>query len=94
MVSLHRLKQQTESEHLRRVTELWSRDAGAYYCNEIYYRTLNAVRGSWNTAEETPLTPVLFIHLPTPDDELGLGDMQQAVVDILSAVVESAELGA
>ena len=24
----------------RVVRELWSRDAGAYYCNEVYFRTL------------------------------------------------------
>ncbi|CAN0405521.1 unnamed protein product, partial [Ectocarpus sp. 13 AM-2016] len=24
--------------------ETWSRDAGAYYCNEMFYRTLHAIR--------------------------------------------------
>lgn len=49
----------------------WSRDAGAYYCNEIYYRTLLAVRQS----RKEPLTPVLFIHLP----DLQISSVQQNV---------------
>ncbi|KAJ5074656.1 hypothetical protein M0811_08011 [Anaeramoeba ignava] len=42
--------------------EIFSRDAGTYFCNEIYYRTLYVVH-------ETPILiqngflPVLFIHL-------------------------------
>jgi len=54
-----------------RVAELWSRDAGAYYCNEVFYRTLSAVRGDPITggfaSSATPLgtlLPVIFIHLP------------------------------
>ena len=55
-------------------TELWSRDAGTFYCNEVYYRTLHEVRARriaprWVAAEAPtpllrPLLPVAFVHLP------------------------------
>ena len=49
--------------------EFWSRDAGAYYCNEIYFRTLHAVRQfeiqtKQRGAKKGELMPVLFVHLP------------------------------
>ncbi|KAL1522350.1 hypothetical protein AB1Y20_017342 [Prymnesium parvum] len=46
--------------------ELWSRDAGTYYCNEIFYRTLLAVhRGHLRPrSHHAVLLPVLFVHLP------------------------------
>ena len=47
--------------------ELWSRDAGAYYCNEALFRTVAVVR-SQRVAPATAarrLLPVTFIHLPT-----------------------------
>ena len=37
----------------------WSRDAGQYFCNEVYYRSLYKIRKS-----SQPLVPVVFIHLP------------------------------
>ena len=37
----------------------WSRDAGTYFCNEVYYRSLHKIRKSLH-----PLVPVAFIHLP------------------------------
>uniref|UniRef100_A0A7S2VZR4 Pyroglutamyl-peptidase I n=1 Tax=Rhizochromulina marina TaxID=1034831 RepID=A0A7S2VZR4_9STRA len=89
-VTLRRLQQETASEHLRRVTELWSRDAGAYYCNELYYRSLETVRRS---RDSSWVIPVLFIHLPTPDPDLGLDDMRQAVLEVLLTVAESTLVG-
>lgn len=54
--------------------ELWSRDAGTFFCNEIYYRSLRAVRERriaprWVTTADPapllrPLLPVIFVHLP------------------------------
>jgi pyrrolidone-carboxylate peptidase len=40
--------------------ETWSRDAGSFYCNEAYYRTL------WQIRSRSPamLVPALFVHLP------------------------------
>jgi len=32
--------------------ETWSRDAGAYYCNEMFYRTLHAVRKLGTPSED------------------------------------------
>lgn len=59
-------------------SELWSRDAGTYYCNEIYFRTLWAIRtrrlaprsragdGRLNLpGGPLRLLPAVFIHLPT-----------------------------
>mmetsp|Transcript_7806 Transcript_7806/g.25625 ORF Transcript_7806/g.25625 Transcript_7806/m.25625 type:complete len:299 (-) Transcript_7806:146-1042(-) len=61
--------------------EIWSRDPGAFFCNECYFRTLNAVRSQKVTIpasypdclhvaavheNENALVPVLFVHLPDP----------------------------
>lgn len=47
------------------VKELWSRDAGAFFCNEIYFRTLDAVRDRFlRLGPSVPLLPVIFVHLP------------------------------
>ena len=50
--------------------ESWSRDAGLFFCNEVLYRTMHAIRttplilrGTKNT-----LLPAIFIHLPCPND--------------------------
>ena len=54
-----------------RAPELWSRDAGVFWCNELYYRTLRAVREHLVAPASQPpherprrLLPVVFIHLP------------------------------
>eukprot|EP00929_Paragymnodinium_shiwhaense_P109880 TRINITY_DN76459_c0_g1_i1.p1 TRINITY_DN76459_c0_g1~~TRINITY_DN76459_c0_g1_i1.p1 ORF type:complete len:320 (+),score=30.74 TRINITY_DN76459_c0_g1_i1:75-1034(+) len=53
--------------------EIWSRDAGTFFCNEVYYRTLYSVRsrdvGPRGRHVETrtwthSLLPVVFVHLP------------------------------
>eukprot|EP00123_Amoebidium_parasiticum_P006193 comp17208_c0_seq1/m.16154 comp17208_c0_seq1/g.16154 ORF comp17208_c0_seq1/g.16154 comp17208_c0_seq1/m.16154 type:complete len:216 (-) comp17208_c0_seq1:172-819(-) len=47
------------------IDESWSRDAGTYYCNEVYFRTLHAVRlGAIHPPRSPGLVPVLFVHLP------------------------------
>ncbi|KAJ6240612.1 hypothetical protein M0813_03079 [Anaeramoeba flamelloides] len=45
------------------VSKFWTRDAGEYFCNEIYYRTLyqTRIKGIRNNGK---FLPVLFIHLP------------------------------
>ena len=45
--------------------ELWSRDAGAFFCNEVYFRTLDAVRERALSRPSALLLPVLFA--PTPN---------------------------
>ncbi len=46
-------------------TELWSRNAGDYYCNEVLYRTLNFVRGKGVIAGSTgAFLPAMFVHAP------------------------------
>ena len=52
--------------------ELWSRDAGVFYCNEVYYRTLLAVRrgripparSEAGARGEPSLMPAVFVHVP------------------------------
>lgn len=64
---LDRLDLPLPSQAVRRhALELWSRDAGTYFCNEIYFRTLLAVRDNRikPRSRHTALLPVLFIHLP------------------------------
>ena len=63
------------------IDEIWSRDPGAFFCNECYFRTLTAVRTNHltvptptcikrrfaKTVKVAPaLIPVLFVHLPDP----------------------------
>lgn len=49
-----------------------SRDAGTYYCNEIYYRTVWAVRkhGILQSGA-SKLLPVIFVHIPSLNPSLG-----------------------
>ena len=55
------------------IEEMWSRDAGTFYCNEVYYRSLHAVRSrriaprSAATSHSNRLLPVAFMHLPKPE---------------------------
>ena len=53
--------------------ELWSRDAGSFFCNEAYYRTLHTIRSQRlrparrDVGRPThELLPAVFIHLPSP----------------------------
>lgn len=43
--------------------ELWSRNAGSFYCNEVYYRTLQFVRSAPVTASTGAILPVMFLHV-------------------------------
>ncbi|CAM9096105.1 unnamed protein product [Phaeothamnion confervicola] len=43
--------------------QTWSRDAGSFYCNDAYYRTLHAVRSA---ASRGFSVPAIFVHLPGP----------------------------
>ena len=43
---------------------LWSRDAGSFYCNELYYRTLSRIRKEKWLRCRGALVPSIFIHLP------------------------------
>ncbi|KAI8827686.1 hypothetical protein BJ741DRAFT_21367 [Chytriomyces cf. hyalinus JEL632] len=42
----------------------WSRDAGTYFCNEIYYRTLLNVT---KEDEGDAFKKVIFVHVPLPE---------------------------
>eukprot|EP00438_Fugacium_kawagutii_P005673 Skav227803 [mRNA] locus=scaffold948:83585:84247:+ [translate_table: standard] len=44
--------------------ELWSRDAGTFFCNEIYYRSLFLIREDKKRRCQGALVPCLFIHVP------------------------------
>eukprot|EP01100_Stratorugosa_tubuloviscum_P005577 TRINITY_DN247_c2_g3_i1.p1 TRINITY_DN247_c2_g3~~TRINITY_DN247_c2_g3_i1.p1 ORF type:complete len:252 (-),score=127.82 TRINITY_DN247_c2_g3_i1:53-808(-) len=57
------LKQQFSST--KSAIEIWSRDAGTYYCNETLYRTLFAIRQQLSIHTQTgSLLPAMFVHLP------------------------------
>merc|ERR1711920_938769 len=43
---------------------MWSRDAGDFYCNEVYYRTLHFIRDNMATNAVGALLPAMFIHVP------------------------------
>ena len=64
-------------------TELWSRNAGDYYCNEVLYRTLNFVRGRGVFAGDTgAFLPAMFVHAPSASTD--------SVVDDLAVVMQVA----
>lgn len=47
--------------------EVWSRDAGVFYCNEVLYRSLWEVRTRRlrpHAGDTDALLPVVFVHLP------------------------------
>jgi len=55
-----------EEKDNKTVGEVWSRDAGTFYCNEALYRTSNTVREMRVFAPRSSdrLLPVVFVHLP------------------------------
>lgn len=55
--------------------ELWSRDPGAYYCNEVYFRTLHFVRSTPLLASTGALLPALFVHVQNPEASSVLEDV-------------------
>jgi len=48
---------------LRKPHEMWSRDPGSYYCNEVYFRSLQYVRSRPIVTSMGALLPVLFLHV-------------------------------
>ncbi|KAJ8600437.1 hypothetical protein CTAYLR_001412 [Chrysophaeum taylorii] len=64
---------------LENTTELWSRDPGAFLCNEVYFHTLDTIRRAHLTVPRLlcthnhvlvmpALIPALFVHLPSPEN--------------------------
>lgn len=83
--------------------EIWSRDPGAFICNEVYYRTLHAIRSNRLTIPRvecelrpTPvqptLIPALFVHLPNPR-KVPLHDYLPLLKEILKILGEPPLLG-
>lgn len=68
---------------LASVQELWSRDPGKYYCNEVYYRTLLFVRKRRILARTGGLLPVMFIHMPN-STESSYSDDAEVVSQIVA----------
>ena len=46
--------------------EIWSRDAGTFFCNEVLYRTVHTIRTApiYLHNSNTSLLPAMFVHLP------------------------------
>lgn len=61
---------------LPREAEFWSRDPGTFYCNEVYFRTLNYVRGERIEIRTGTLLPVMFIHMPESTESSILHDTE------------------
>jgi len=81
-----------ETNATQETVEMWSRDGGTFYCNEVYFRTLHVVRRKalmphlGRGAPPGALLPVVFVHLP-PAERGGLGgergrDAAEFVLDI------------
>ncbi|KAJ3295990.1 Pyroglutamyl-peptidase 1 [Rhizoclosmatium sp. JEL0117] len=68
----------------------WSRDAGWYYCNEIYYSTLLRVRKLRKANKERPLVKVIFVHVPLPE-AVDIDTCAQLVVQFLEVDRKASE---
>eukprot|EP00440_Ansanella_granifera_P076297 gb/GFBE01082798.1/.p1 GENE.gb/GFBE01082798.1/~~gb/GFBE01082798.1/.p1 ORF type:complete len:243 (+),score=34.71 gb/GFBE01082798.1/:1-729(+) len=66
--------------------ELWSRDAGTFFCNEIYYRTLRTIRNQRRERCPSALVPAIFIHIP-PVNVLPLAESAQFVQSLIGDLV-------
>lgn len=44
--------------------QVWSRDAGQYYCNEVLYRSLHLLRSRQVVTPRGGLLPAMFVHAP------------------------------
>mmetsp|Transcript_46279 Transcript_46279/g.93411 ORF Transcript_46279/g.93411 Transcript_46279/m.93411 type:complete len:289 (+) Transcript_46279:106-972(+) len=75
----------TRSEHARNVSTLWSRDAGAYFCNELYFRSLAAGWLREQSKDSKDVVPVLFVHVP-PLDLVELSELLVVIEDIAVAL--------
>mmetsp|Transcript_26563 Transcript_26563/g.39452 ORF Transcript_26563/g.39452 Transcript_26563/m.39452 type:complete len:325 (+) Transcript_26563:36-1010(+) len=49
----------------KHLLEVWSRDAGTFFCNETLFRTLHAIRTLSLRVRSGALMPALFTHLPS-----------------------------
>ena len=68
--------------------ELWSRDAGNFYCNEIYYRTLYLIREQKQKRCRGALVPCLFIHVP-PLHLMPLSESSRFVKTLLGELIRA-----
>ncbi|CAK8985199.1 Pyrrolidone-carboxylate peptidase (5-oxoprolyl-peptidase) (Pyroglutamyl-peptidase I) (PGP-I) (Pyrase) [Durusdinium trenchii] len=70
--------------------ELWSRDAGTFFCNEIYYRTLYQLREREKPTARCrgALVPCLFIHVP-PLHQLPLKESSSFVFSLLGDLIRA-----
>eukprot|EP01006_Ploeotia_vitrea_P057528 TRINITY_DN68185_c2_g1_i1.p1 TRINITY_DN68185_c2_g1~~TRINITY_DN68185_c2_g1_i1.p1 ORF type:complete len:172 (+),score=8.27 TRINITY_DN68185_c2_g1_i1:510-1025(+) len=68
--------------------DLWSRDAGTYFCNELYYRSLYNVREMKLRTPRGALLPSLFTHLPEPKT-VPIPMVQRIIEAICDAVIAS-----
>ncbi|CAE7560769.1 pcp [Symbiodinium necroappetens] len=68
--------------------ELWSRDAGNFFCNEIYYRTLYSIREHRRLRCPGALIPSIFIHVP-PLYRMPLKESSSFVRSLLSDIIKA-----
>ncbi|CAE7426019.1 pcp [Symbiodinium natans] len=68
--------------------ELWSRDAGDFFCNEIYYRTLYSVREHRRLRCPGALIPSIFIHVP-PLHKMPLQESVTFVRSLLADLIKA-----
>eukprot|EP00927_Polykrikos_kofoidii_P048804 TRINITY_DN43000_c0_g1_i1.p1 TRINITY_DN43000_c0_g1~~TRINITY_DN43000_c0_g1_i1.p1 ORF type:complete len:361 (+),score=41.24 TRINITY_DN43000_c0_g1_i1:58-1140(+) len=66
--------------------ELWSRNAGDFYCNEVYYRTLDFIRTENVIVNSGALLPAVFVHVPNVRTDTVEAD-SEAVKQIVAHVL-------
>jgi len=76
---------------LAREHELWSRDPGRYYCNEVYYRTLQYIRSEAVAVRSGALLPAMFVHVPNKTESSIRGDVE-VVEQVAGHALWAAEL--
>ena len=74
----------------------FSRDAGGFFCNELFYHSLHRVRqkniknkkvGVSNNKEEQAM-PVLFVHLP-PIEVIPLKTQSHFVLQVIEEILST-----
>lgn len=68
---------------------IYSFDAGSYYCNQLYYDVLELIYKQNITSGSTFL-PAVFIHVP-PFEQLSVDEGISSLKNIIMAIVESTQ---
>lgn len=68
--------------------QIWSRDAGTYFCNEAFYRTVSTIRMKKLQTNKRELLPAIFIHVPQ-FSVFPLDEMVKLLVEVGADIIDT-----